>query len=502
MRSLLEALRWYSQSDFYPFHMPGHKRRMGSLPDPFFFDLTEIEGFDNLHRAQGILKEAQERAAELFGAQETHFLVNGSTGGILSAIGACAPEGKLLLARNSHSSAYHAVSLNRLEAVYVYPRPFLRNGVECAGEVNGPVTAQDVEEALQIHPDAKAVFITSPTYDGVVSETEKIAEAAHGHGIPLIVDEAHGAHFGLHPFFPETALRLGADLVIQSLHKTLPSLTQTALLHVNGDLVDRVRLRKLLGVYQSSSPSYVLMASIDQCVELLSKQGEDLFAAFADHLKSFYGKMNELVCLRIWRTDDPSKILIAVPEALCREAAWQKDGAGKKGSLASCPRSGLELERFLREHDRLQMEMAGKSYALALSSVGDSEEGFLRLANALLNLDQIYARTFQNGRGSGVRTESLEEKEGEFDWSRGRRIPESCMPIFQAENSRTHAVRLEQSAGYISGEYLYLYPPGVPLITPGERIDAGLLEEILSYRRFGYTLHGLADESVRRIRVL
>ena len=289
MEDLYEKLRKYCGSDYYPFHMPGHKRRLGmGMGDPLGFDITEIEGFDNLHHPEGILLEAQRRAARLYGAEETHFLVNGSTAGILCAIGACAPSGRILMARNSHRAAYHALSLNRLEAVWLYPGKFVPEGeAEAWEELNGPLLAADAEAALEACPDVRAVFITSPTYDGVCSDVAAIARAAHRRGLPLIVDGAHGAHFGMHPLFPENAVRQGADLVIHSLHKTLPAPTQTALLHVQGDRVDRRRLRRLLAVYQTSSPSYVLMAGIDRCVGLLEREKDWLFGELAGHLDWF-----------------------------------------------------------------------------------------------------------------------------------------------------------------------------------------------------------------------
>ena len=254
---LLEKLEEYSQSDYYPLHMPGHKRNISHFGDPFRLDITEIDGFDNLHHAEGVLLEAQQRAAALYGAEESFYLINGSTCGILAAISACTKRGgRILMGRNCHKAAYHGVFLNGLKAAYLYPETDFVRGI------NGAVTPETVRKALrEQHPEA--VFLTSPTYDGVVSDIRSIAEIVHKAGAILIVDEAHGAHFAMSPYFPESALSCGADLVINSLHKTMPSLTQTALLHVQGKRVDRERLKMYLGIYQSSSPSYVLMAGMD-----------------------------------------------------------------------------------------------------------------------------------------------------------------------------------------------------------------------------------------------
>lgn len=475
MGYLDKELAAYCQSDFYPFHMPGHKRRLGTLPDPYSFDLTEIEGFDNLHHAEGLIREAQQRAALFYGSSETHFLVNGSTCGILAAIGACVPEGKILMARNCHKAAYHGVYLNRLEAVYVYPDTRRktenaepqRGGTDCWGAIS----PAKVRQALARDPKIRAVFITSPTYEGVVSDVEEIARAAHEREIPLIVDEAHGAHFGMHPLFPESALRQGADVVIQSLHKTLPSLTQTALLHVNGPLVDRSKLSRMLGIYQSSSPSYVLMAGMDQCLRIMREQGRELLEALAENLTWFYKETQDLSVLRVIRTDDPSKILI---------------------SSGSSGRSGREIGGILRRDYHLEVEMEAVSYVLALTSVGDTREGFERLARALRKIDGALG-------SAGDRPAAVTETES-FCWEGKENSPE--MTIWQAENAGQEKVLLEESAGCLAAEFVFLYPPGVPLLVPGERIREEELRLLLRDQKLGYSLQGMEDYSGKYLRVV
>ena len=227
MRYLDQALEAYGKSDVYPFHMPGHKRNPLPFPEVYGIDITEIDGFDNLHHAEGILKEAQQRAADLYGSAHCYYLVNGSTCGILASICAAVKKrGRILAARNSHKAVYHALFLSELTAEYLYPAV-----TECG--IQGQITPRQVEDALKKDPETSAVVITSPTYEGVISDIEGIAKVAHVHGIPLIVDSAHGAHLGFGGEFPQNAVRLGADAVIESLHKTLPSFTQTALLHLN-----------------------------------------------------------------------------------------------------------------------------------------------------------------------------------------------------------------------------------------------------------------------------
>ena len=274
MERLYDKLKAYSESDFYAFHMPGHKRNKALLGIelPYDLDITEIDGFDDLHHADGILKEEQERAARVFGAEESHFLVNGSTAGILSAVMGCTHRGdKILVARHCHKSIYHAIYMNGLVPRYVYPE------FDISMHMNGEISKEDVAKALAAEPDIKAVVIVSPNYDGVVSDVKGIAEVAHSYRIRLIVDEAHGPHFGFHPAFPGRANDLGADVVINSLHKTLPSLTQTAILHINGKLANRRRIKKYLDMLQSSSPSYIFMASLDACVDFLDGKCEEAF---------------------------------------------------------------------------------------------------------------------------------------------------------------------------------------------------------------------------------
>ena len=249
---LYKELERYGDLDYYPYHMPGHKRRqLGEIPEQLLkTDITEIDGFDNLHQAEGILKEAQELAGRLYGAEETFYLVNGSTCGILSAISAALPVGgHLLMARGCHKSVYHAAYLRKLKLSYLYPKRLPEFGFSEA------VTAEQVREALEQESDIGAVLIVSPTYEGRIADVKAIADEVHAKGLPLIVDEAHGAHLGFADGFASGSCQAGADLVIHSVHKTLPAMTQTALLHVNGGRIDRDLLKRFLRIYHSISMS-------------------------------------------------------------------------------------------------------------------------------------------------------------------------------------------------------------------------------------------------------
>lgn len=459
METLYSRLKAYSDTDYYGFHMPGHKRNQIRFGEglPYGIDITEIEGFDDLHHADGIIKEAQQEAARLYGAEETKFLVNGSTAGILSAVLGCTKKGdQILVARNCHKSVYHAIFLNELEPVYLWP------GFSRQFQLNTEISVSAVKAALTKHSRIKAVVIVSPTYDGVVSDIESIAEAVHERGIPLIVDEAHGAHFGFHPYFPENALKKGADVVIHSLHKTLPSLTQTALLHMRGEYIDKRRISSYLDMLQSSSPSYILMASIHECIRMLREEKEQLFEPYVRNLDTLRKNLQNLKHLKLVQTEhyDRSKLVISVRHT---------------------DMSGRELYRELLEKYHLQMEMAAGSYVLAMTSPGDTKEGFARLEQALFELDAAA---------------KLRENVQEDDIAKLPENPVICTSAKAAlcGAKETTYLPVEKSKGMISLEYAYLYPPGCPMIVPGERISRECIKRLAGYQKLGFKIEGLEKE--------
>ena len=483
---LYDALRTYARSDVYPFHMPGHKRRIGGMCDPFAIDITEVEGFDDLHHAEGILLEAQRRAAAFYGAKETFYLVNGSTAGVLAAISAAAAADRsrrrILLARNSHRSAYHAAYLNRLEPLYLYPEA--PDGTEQAQYafrmgINGRISPETVEKMLEQYPDVCAVFLTSPTYDGVVSDIAALAGAAHRHGVMLIVDCAHGAHFGIHPALPDNPVTLGADLVVMSLHKTLPSLTQTGLLHLSGDLANPDLVRRFLDIYQTSSPSYVFMAGMDRCIRYMKEEGRALYEALIGYIADVRSETERLSAVRLIWTDDPSRILISA-----------------QGRL-----SGREICDILRERFHIEPEMCAPGYVLCLLGAGDDAEGLDRLKEALLYMDALI--TGRTGCGEGPDTCLDASKIS----GRAEKIftvprPEYACSLWEAWDAPYREAVLEESSGEVCAEFVMLYPPGIPILTPGERITRDIAEYMRACRSAGLSLNGMADHSNRKIRIL
>ena len=496
---LINRLAAYARSDMYPFHMPGHKRRTGpedffmnscvdSFTNPFAVDITEIEGFDNLHHPEGILKDSMKWAADVYGADQTYYLINGSTGGILAAVCGSVPRGgRILVSRNCHKSVYHGICLNQLKTSYVYPQEIEGLGIQ------GGITAEDVERMLNRYMDTQAVLIVCPTYDGIVSDIEAIARIVHRAGLPLIVDEAHGAHFRYDAMFPVSALDLGADVVIQSVHKTLPSLTQTALLHIKcnrpdgGCYADRERIDRYIHMVQSSSPSYVLMASIENSIYQMEQTDT------APYGKQLYRLRRRLGQMRHLRLADTGLI----GQAGIRDLDISKIVVSTRGTCLYPAEDGLtgftgaQLDDILRREYHLEMEMCGADYVTAITTVMDSGEGLERLGDALTRIDTQLTDAGYKPDGRSGNQKSVYSMRCD-----------TAMSMGEAMEEKMASVGLEDSAGCISGEFVYIYPPGIPIVAPGEWISRPILEVILEYRDKGLPVQGPADQSLRTIRVV
>lgn len=496
---LINRLAAYARSDMYPFHMPGHKRRTGpeesfmnsctdSFTNPFAVDITEIEGFDNLHHPEGILKDSMKWAADVYGADQTYYLINGSTGGILAAVCGSVPRGgRILVSRNCHKSVYHGICLNQLKTSYVYPQEIEGLGIQ------GGITAEDVDRMLNRYMDTQAVLIVCPTYDGIVSDIEAIARIVHRAGLPLIVDEAHGAHFRYDAMFPVSALDLGADVVIQSVHKTLPSLTQTALLHIKcnrpdgGCYADRERIDRYIHMVQSSSPSYVLMASIENSIYQMEQTDTAPYGKQLHRLRRRLGQMRHL------RLADTGLI----GQAGIRDLDISKIVVSTRGTCLYPAEDGLtgftgaQLDDILRREYHLEMEMCGADYVTAITTVMDSWEGLERLGDALTRIDTQLTDAGYKPDGRSGNQKSVYSMRCD-----------TAMSMGEAMEEKMASVGLEDSAGCISGEFVYIYPPGIPIVAPGEWISRPILEVILEYRDKGLPVQGPADQSLRSIRVV
>ncbi len=547
MQYLDDALMEYANTDIYPFHMPGHKRqeipfldprRMDAtgqespFSNPCRVDITEIDGFDNLHHAEGILKEAQERAAALYGTDRCFYHVNGSTCGILAAICAATKKrDKVLVARNSHKAVYHALYLNELTAEYIYP-------VLTENDFQGQITPEQVERALSGQPDITAVIVTSPTYEGIISDIGGIAEVSHAHGVPLIVDSAHGAHLGFGHGFSENAVRLGADAVIMSLHKTLPSFTQTALLHIQSDRILETDIERYLGIFETSSPSYLFMAGMDACIRLLTEQREGLFSNYRELLDNFYQETADLCHIHVMTAADlkkgeaygwdDSKIVIFTGAAEMTEREKKTNESEVTGTTEMTGAAGMtgeQLHRILLDRYHLQMEMASGSYVLGMTSIMDTKEGFDRLSEALHEID----RELSGSQGADRQVSQICEEESgaasqiceEAVGAESRRACLTCgknsgagftrrmyaknqreMQIYQAQDLPSGEVTFEEAVGKMSAGYIFLYPPGIPLIVPGEIISREFIEKIRECVKKGLRIEGVANLSSERIKIV
>lgn len=415
--------------------MPGHKRNDKFNIPSSDIDITEISGFDNLHSPTGIIDEMQKRIAKFYGYKQSIISTNGSTCCILSAISAVAKEGAtIIIARNCHKSVYNACLINRLKTEYIEPEYNEEFG--CYKEV----TQKSIDNAIKRHPNACAVVITSPTYEGYVSNITC--------PIPLIIDAAHGAHFGFANYLPKQPK---ADIVIESLHKTLPALTQSAVIHIdNISLYNKVK--KYMDIYETSSPSYVIMASIDKCIDFLSDCNNE-FDKYKIMLDDFYNKIDKLDNIHILKNDDITRIVLYADGYSASEFA---------DYLRSC---GIECEG------------ENLKYVILISTVCDTKDGFDILFNALSKAERREAIT--------------------FDFKKPTLPFKKCEAF---ETNETAEEYLEKSENKIAGEYVYAYPPGSPIIAPGEIISADFIKEIRNLYQNGVNI--LSDSNLLPLKIL
>ena len=432
-----------------PLHMPGHKRRVCPAPGlPHDWDLTEIDGADDLHGAAGILAQAMERTARLWGAARTFYLVNGATVGLLAGIRALAPAGSTVIAaRNCHKSVFHAIELGDLRVRWVMPKPDADFGI------HGSIAPQDVAAALDACPQAACVILTSPTYEGVLSDIASIAGLCHARGVPLLVDEAHGAHYL--PLaeacgWQGGAVAAGADLVVQSAHKTLPSLTQTAWMHLNGPLADPAAVERELDVFETSSPSYPLLASLDGCTAWLAERGPAAFAAWRARLDRFYA------AARGWRN---IPLLGISPD---RAACFGYDDGKLLLRIGQAGAAALRDAGF-------EPEMVCGPNVLAMTSPCDGEEALDRLAEVLDRWDAAASCL--------PAAAAILPPPGPAE-----------LPIGPALLRPRQIVPLAQAVGRTAAEYVWAYPPGVPLLAPGEQVTPAFAEAAANLQAMGTAL--------------
>lgn len=475
---LFDALMEYVNRETIPFHVPGHKKGIGMDEEfkafigenPFKIDVTVFKLVDSLHHPTGAIKNAQELAADAYGAEASFFSIHGTSGAIQAMIMSVVNDGdKIIIPRNVHKSITSGIILSGAIPVYMQPELDKKIGI-----AHG-VMPETVKETLKNDPDAKAVLIINPTYYGVATNIKEIAEIVHSYNIPLIVDEAHGPHLGFNSKLPMSAIEAGADICCQSTHKIIGAMTQCSLLHVCTDRIDINKVQQILNLLQTTSPSYVLMASLDCARRQIALHGEELLDKainLADYARTEINKIPGFYCFgkEILGNPgcyamDPTKITIT-----CRELGI----------------TGYDLDMLLADKYHIQMELADLYNVLAVGSFGDTKEHMDALLAALKEISNDYY-----GKGT---------KKADFIDFPG--IPEQVQIPREAFTSIKTSVPLNKSVGCISGEFLLAYPPGIPVLCPGERITKEIIDYIQQLKDTGLYVQGTEDPKVENIKVV
>ena len=461
-RPIISFLTDHADKHTVSFHMPGHKgsaiyKKFGYtefLEKMMDCDITEIIGADNLFQTEGILKAAQEEYAKLYGVKRAYMLVNGTSGGVIAAIMASVPKGgKLVMARNSHKAIYNALLLADIQPVYAYPEMIEEYGI------SGEITAEEITRCLDENPDASAVILPSPNYYGICSDIRKIAEIVHARGKILIVDQAHGAHL---KFFsdcgfsdmPQSAEEQGADIAVNSIHKTLASFTQSAALTFNSDLLDHYTLEDKLQMIQSTSPSYILMGSLDINADIIKNHKEEVFTAWHDALVYFYAEAENISGLAVIRDAklDFTKINL---------------------DMSAYGLSGAELEQMLMEKG-IYAELTTGNILMCMTGIGNTKADMEKLLEALREI----AASHPLAEGKKQTPPAVLEARFEL-----------C-----AVPSKKERIPLEMGAGRICASSIIPYPPGIPFICPGERITDEVITYIAALREAGEKVIGVNAE--------
>ncbi|MBD3883253.1 aminotransferase class I/II-fold pyridoxal phosphate-dependent enzyme [Phormidium tenue FACHB-886] len=473
---LLEALRSAAWRSTAAFHTPGHKGGQGipsALADllgskVFPADLPELPELDNLFTPEGVILKAQALAAAAFGAEQTWFLANGSTCGIQAAVLAtCQPGEKLILPRNVHQSAIAALILSGAVPVWLEPE------VDPLWGIAHSVDPASIATALAQHPDAKAILLVSPTYYGVCGNVVAIAQLAHAHGIPLLVDEAHGAHFAFHADLPLSALKAGADLTVQSTHKTLSALTQAAMLHVQHQRIDRDRLSRALQIVQSTSPSYLLLASLDAARQQMATQGESLMAQALALAASIRAQLAPLPIAVLSSSRSPSPGFFALDPL--------------RLTLSITGLSGFQADERLHQEFGVTCELPGLHHLTFILTHGNTPEEADRL---VISLEKL-SRTPPAFSSSLPPADCLTPP---------ARVP-SLSPR-QAFFAAHATVPVQEAIAQPSAELICPYPPGIPVLIPGEIITPEAICSLQQTLLAGGILTGCADSTLQTLKIV
>ena len=464
---ILHKLEELKNENLVSFHVPGHKmgkvfNKLGYkniLEKLYTLDTTEIDGTDNLHNAKEIIKYSQDRAAKIFNSDKTIYLINGTTCGIGAAImSVCPPKSKIIVNRDCHQSVINACILGDIEPVYISSNVCKKTNIILGVDV------KEVKSIIDQHLDAKAIVLTYPTYYGKTFDLKSICDYAHSKNIVVIIDEAHGAHLQLSEELPKSAIEQGADIIIQSTHKTLPAFTQSSMIHIKGNLIDDNKVKTMLRFLESSSPSYMLLTSLELAVDIYDKHGKDLMTNLIKYIENFKLKFKYNSNIIIDNDMDKTKIFI---------------------SLKNLGITGYDLDSILREKYNIQVELSNYYGVLLICTIGNEEEDFIRLENSiedlLINIDK--EKVLEDTKYPEV-------------------IPQKILNPREAFYSNKKTIKIKDSIGKISGEYIIPYPPGISLISPGEIITQEIITYIQEGVKNGMIVNGVKDINLEYIDVI
>ncbi len=480
---LLDALKANAARPHAPFYTPGHKLGEG-IPQPladllgkavFRADLTELADLDNLFAPQGVIQEAQQLAAEAFGASQTWFLVNGSTCGIEAAILAtCGTGDKIILPRNVHSSAIAGLILSGAIPIFLNPEydPVL--------DIAHSITPNAVASALQQHPDAKAVLTVYPTYYGVCGDLSAIANITHQYNIPLLVDEAHGAHFAFHPELPTPALAAGADLTVQSTHKVLGAMTQASMLHVQGNRIDCDRISKALQLVQSTSPSYLLLASLDAARQQMALHGKMLMSRTLQLAEEARTRISQI----------PELSVLEMPHLGGSPGFVALDKTRLTVTVSGLGLTGFEADEILDEKFAVTAEFASLQHLTFIISLGNTPADIEQLVQGFTSLAKEYRRS-----NLTVKNQVWLNLDRTLNYALQLSPREAFFAV-------SEILPLTQTNKRICAEIVCPYPPGIPVLMPGEVITKLVLEYLQQIQAMGGFISGCNDISLKSLKVV
>jgi arginine/lysine/ornithine decarboxylase len=477
---LFDAVVAYAKDRKISFHTPGHKHG-SAMPEAFRkfagehifdMDLTLLDEVDSLHDPKTVIKEAQALAAQAYEADASFFLVNGTSGGNQAMIMAtCYPGDKIIVPRNCHKSVLSGIILAGCQPIFIQPEINSELAIFCN------VSNEQIKKALKEHPTARAVLVTHPTYQGIAADLAELAKIVHAEKKLLLVDEAHGPHLRFHEDFPLSAMEAGADLCVESMHKIVSGMTQASILHVRKKNVDLARLKRVLQLLTTTSPSYILMCSLDVARMQMATEGQALLTRtleLARLCRSEVNKIKGLFCFGHETVGSPG--------------IFDLDETKLAITVADSGLTGYEVSNYLNREFKIQVEYADLFSVLVLISIGNSEKEIRRLVAGLQEIVQKHASHQPLASRRKLRLPSF--------------IPESVMTPRQAMFAPVTKIPFKEAVGKISAEICSPYPPGIPIIVPGEKVTQEMVDYLREMHAVGARINGQDDPTLRTIKVI